>query len=209
MPKHLLAVSVLALALQPMLGASHSKETPPSPTFRVPVQPLGYRPPGSFYLLSGRVFSTLDFVDSRHLLFTFHQPRLMRREPHPAKNDADQVIQAVVLELPEGRVEASTEWRMHDRGRYLWPLGGGRFLVRQGNSFSLTDASLALHPYLEVTTPVESTDISPDGRILAIEHEYERHTDDQHRKLSEQADRFGDQDSAGQPPGHRPRHCRQ
>jgi hypothetical protein len=192
MPKHLLAVSVLALAFQPMLSASHGKEAAPSPEIRVPVEPLGYRPPGSLYLLSGRVFSTLDFIDSRHLLFTFHQPRLMRREPHVGKNDVDQVIQAVVVDLPEGRVEASTEWRMHDRGRYLWPLGGGRFLVRQGNSFSVTDSSLALHPYIEVTTAIESTDISPDGRILAIEHEYEKHTEAQHRKLSAEADRFGE-----------------
>lgn len=81
---------------------------------------------------------------------------------------------------------------MHDRSRYLWPLAGGKFLVRQRNSYSLTDESLKLHPYIEVPTPVVETEVSPDGRVLAIEHEYERHTADQHRKLEAQAVEYGD-----------------
>ena len=91
-------------------------------------------------------------------------------------SDDDQIIQAVTLSLPGGAVVASSEWRMHDRWRYLWPLGGGKFLVRQKNSYSLTDASLKLHPYLDVPSPILSTEVSPDGRILVIEHQYERHT---------------------------------
>ncbi len=154
--------------------------------------PLGYRPPGSLYMLSGRAFTTLDFIDGNHLLFTFHQPRLMQREAHPDRRDNDQVIKAVVLTLPSGEAQASVEWRMHDRLRYLWPLGDGRFLVRQKNSFLLTDASLKLKSYIEVATPVLSTEISPDGRVLVVEHEYERHSAEQHSKLEQQAEQFGD-----------------
>ena len=79
---------------------------------------------------------------------------------------------------------------MHDRWRYLWALGGGKFLVRQKNSYSLTDASLKLHPYIEVPTPVLSTEVSPDGRVLVIEHQYERHTPEEHRKLEAEAKRI-------------------
>ena len=74
----------------------------------------------------------------------------------------------------------------------MWPLGGGKFLVRQKNSYSLTDASLKLHTYIEVPTPVLSTEVSPDGRILVIEHQYERHTAEQHRKLEAQAQQYGE-----------------
>ena len=81
---------------------------------------------------------------------------------------------------------------MHDRRRYLWPLGGGKFLVRQRNAYSLTDLSLKLHPYIEVATPVLATEVSPDGRILAVEHEYERHTAEQHNKLEAQAAQYGE-----------------
>ena len=143
-------------------------------------------------MLSGRAFSSLDFIDAHHLLFTFHQPRLMRREPNPDRFEDDQIIKAVVLSLPGGTVQASAEWRMHDRWRYLWALGGGKFLVRQKNSYSLTDASVKLHAYIDVPTPVLSTEVSPDGRVLVIEHQYERHTAEQHQKLEAQAREYGE-----------------
>jgi hypothetical protein len=143
-------------------------------------------------MLSGRSFTSLDFIDTQHLLFTFHQPRLMQREAHVDRSEDDQVIKAVVLSLPGGDTQASTEWRMHDRSRYLWPLGDGRFLVRQRNSYLLTDASLKLHSYIEVPTAILSTEVSPDGRVLVVEHEYERHTPEQHSKLEQQAEQFGD-----------------
>jgi hypothetical protein len=197
MPRRLFPLTVIVLVLwpagAPLSGSSHGKEPAgPGPEERILVQPLGYRPPGPLYMLSGRAFSTLDFIDARHLLFTFHQPRLMRREEHPGRNENDQIIQAVTLSLPDGTVQASAEWRMHDRSRYLWALGGGRFLVRQRNTYLLTDASLKLRPYIEVATPVLQTEVSPDGRILVVEHEYEKHTSEQHKKLEEQADQYGE-----------------
>jgi hypothetical protein len=198
MPKHLFSPAVIVLVFwlggAPLSGSSHRKDPPPAvgPEERILVGPLGYRPPGSLYMLSGRAFSSLDFIDAHHLLFTFHQPRLMRREPNPDRFDDDQIIQAVILSLPGGTVQASSEWRMHDRWRYLWPLGGGKFLVRQKNSYSLTDASLKLHNYIDVPTPILSTEVSPDGRVLVIEHQYERHTAEQHRKLEAQAQEYGE-----------------
>jgi hypothetical protein len=200
MPRHLFSPALILLVFwlggAPVSGWSHRKESPPpavgQPKERILVAPLGYRAPGSLYLLSGRAFSSLDFLDAHHLLFTFHQPRLMRREPHPDRFDDDQVIQAVVLNLPGGTVQTSAEWRMHDRWRYLWPLGGGKFLVRQKNSYSLTDATLKLRPYIDVPTSVLSTEVSSDGRVLVIEHQYERHSADQHRKLEAQAQEYGE-----------------
>ena len=177
MPRRLFLPAVILLVLWPagarFWGSSHSKEPAgPGPEERILVAPLGYRPPGPLYMLSGKAFGSLDFIDDQHLLFTFHQPRLMRREEHPGRNDSDQIIHAVTLALPDGTVQASAEWRMHDRSRYLWPLGGGKFLIRQRNSYLVTDGSLKLHPYIEVATPVLETEVSPDGRVLVVEHEY-------------------------------------
>ena len=36
----------------------------------------------------------------------------------------------MLVELPTGKVLAQTQWRLHDRGQYLWSLGHGRFLLR-------------------------------------------------------------------------------
>jgi hypothetical protein len=176
-----------------LTGWSHSKEPAgPTPEVRILVGPLGYRPPGSLYMLSGKAFSSLDFIDAQHLLFTFHQPRLMRREGKPGRSDTDQIIQAVTLALPDGKVLESAEWRMHDRSRYLWSLGEGKFLIRQGNTYLVTNGSLKLHPFVEVATPVHETEVSPDGRILVVEHEFERHTPEQHQKLEAQAVQYGE-----------------
>jgi hypothetical protein len=183
----------LWLGSVPLSASPHPKEPADrGPEERILVGPLGYRPPGPLYMLSGRAFSSLDFIDAHHLLFTFHQPRLMRREDPPDSSENGQIIQAMILGLPDGNVVASSEWRMHDRSRYLWPLGDGKFLVRRRNSFSLADSSLNLRPYLEVSTPIIATEVSADGRILLIEHEYERHTPEEHRRLEAQAMQYGD-----------------
>jgi hypothetical protein len=195
MPRSLFptAMLVLWLGMSPLSGSSHGTQPAGAdPEERIQVGLLGYRPPGPLYMLSGRAFSSLDFLDDQHLLFTFHQPRLLRRESDAGKSDTDQVIEALVLGLPGGEVQATSEWRMHDRSRYLWRLGKGRFLVRQRNSYALTDSSLKLRPYIEVTTPVLATQISPDGRILVIEHQFEKHTEAQHTRLLAQAAQFGD-----------------
>jgi hypothetical protein len=181
------------LAVAPLTGWSHSKEPAgPTPEERIQVEPLGYRPPGPLYMLSGKAFSSLDFIDAQHLLFTFHQPRLMRREGRPGRSDTDQIIKAVTLALPDGKVLESAEWRMRDRSRYLWPLGEGKFLIREGNTYLVANGSLKLHPFLEVGTNVHETELSPDGRILVVEHEYERHTPEQHQKLEAQAVQYGE-----------------
>ncbi len=177
-----------------LAGSPHSKEpaAAPGPEERILVGPLGYQPPGPLYLLSGRAFSSLDFVDANHLLFTFHEPRLLRREVDAGGPDNGQMIHAVVLDLSDGTVSASADWRMRDRSRYLWSVGDGKFLIRQRNTYSLTNASLKLHHYVEVATPVLETEVSPDGRILVIEHQYERHTPEEHSKLAAQAAKYGD-----------------
>ena len=85
--------------------------------------PWGIVRPGRSTCCRVRAFSSLDFIDAHHLLFTFHQPRLMRREQNPDRFDDDQVIQAVVLGLPGGTVLASSEWRMHDRSEVFVATG--------------------------------------------------------------------------------------
>ena len=39
-------------------------------------------------------------------------------------------MDAVLLELPTGKVLARTTWRLHDHAQYLWNLGHGHFLLR-------------------------------------------------------------------------------
>ncbi|AXC09629.1 hypothetical protein ACPOL_0244 [Acidisarcina polymorpha] len=172
-------------------GAKHDKGEAPPPTLRIPTDPLGYHPLSSFYLMGRTSSVSLDFVDDDHLLFTFRVPVLLKRLVECGPEDEDQLIRAMVIHLPDGKVERSAEWRMHDRGRYLWALRDGKFLVRQRDQLFTTDSSLNLHPYIESKSPIRLVKLSPDARLLLIETDLEKHTEEEHRRLVEEARQAG------------------
>jgi hypothetical protein len=185
-----------AAASQPKHRDTKSATAQPvAPALRIPTEPLGFAPPNSTYLMYQLSSNSLDFIDATHLLFTFREAGLLKRLPGEPEDDHDQMIRAVVLALPGGDIVNSTEWRLHDRERYLWPLGGGRFLLRQRDSLFLTDASLQLEPLLNVESHIQSVGVSPDRQLLTIQADAERHTAEEHKTLVDQAKAIG-----GSPP---------
>ncbi|HEX3437643.1 MAG TPA: hypothetical protein VHT24_12810 [Pseudacidobacterium sp.] len=166
----LVLAAILGIPL--LYGASTKQnDSGPKPDLRIPVEQLGYSAPSAFYLTARLSSISLDFIDNDHLLFTFRLSGLMKRTPDSRPTDEDQTIRAAVLELPSGNVVAKTEWRMHDHGRYLWRLSGGHFLVRQRSTLFITDATLQLHPFINSDAPLDSVQISPDRKLIAIEAE--------------------------------------
>src|SRR5690348_6319025 len=121
--------------------------------FTIPVEPLGFFAPGAIYQGQRESLVSLDFLDEDHLLFTFHAPGLIRREGNPAA-DNERQIRAVVLALPSGTLNAEALWTVHDRGRYVWMLSDGHFLLRDQNTLKLGDASLELRPSLQFQGPL-------------------------------------------------------
>ncbi len=142
----------------------------PSPAQRIPVEPLGFVPQARFFMPYRVPWVTLDFLDATHLLFTFHIASLMRREPDDPEDDQDQTIRALVLTLPAGKILAESTWRLHDRGRYLWTLGDGQFVVRERDSLFISDQSLVLRDYLHPEGTLVSVQASPDGSTLAAQY---------------------------------------
>jgi hypothetical protein len=71
---------------------------------------------------------------------------------------------------------------MHDRGRYLWALRNGHFLVRQRDALLTTDSSLELSPYIQADTQIRLVELSPDARLLLVETNIPQHNDEEHRK---------------------------
>lgn len=142
---------------------------PPAPAERIEVASLGYLPPSSFYLTYRLSSMSMGFFDNDHLLFTFRLGGLLRRLPSDRPDDEDQEIRAVVLDLQSGKVVKQTEWRMHDRSRYLWAYPDGKFLVRIRNSLYLTDQSLELMPYLNFHSELRLLEVSPDRQTTLIE----------------------------------------
>ena len=158
-------------------SARRLQAPPPIPaSFHIPVEPLGYRPPSRFYLAYRVPSATLDFVDDTHLLFTFHQAALMHREEKDPDQDEDQTIAALLLELPSGQVVERTTWRLHDKGRYLWALGHGRFLERERNTLYLLEHGADREflskrtPYLKPEGDLVSVQFSPDRSRMVVEY---------------------------------------
>lgn len=182
---------LVALFLCLAAGAAHARDhdSGPQPIARIPVEPLGYRPPGKLYLLARYSSSSLDFLDSTHLLLTFRKPRLLLREEGSV--GLDQVIEADVLELPSGKVIAQDEWLLHDRARYLWRMADNKTLLRIGSSLYQADIELHLKPLYESPTALQQIEISPDGRLLVMESELEKHTPEEHAALAKHAAMIG------------------
>jgi hypothetical protein len=183
---------LVALLLCLGMGMARAKDRQnngPQPVARIPVEPLGYRPPGKLYLLARYSSSSLDFLDPTHLLLTFRQPRLLLRKQ--GSDGLDQVIQADVLELPTGKVVAEDQWLLHDRGRYLWRLAGDKVLLRVGSQLYQTDSELHLKALYKSPTELEGVETSPDGRLLVVENELEKHTPEEHARLAKHAAMLG------------------
>lgn len=136
--------------------------------FSIPVEPLGFFGPGAIYQGQRESLVSLDFLDEDHLLFTFHAPGLIRREGNPAANNERQ-IRALVLELPTGSVAAEGLWTVHDRGRYLWMLDDGRFLLRDGAELQIGDESLELKRSLHFQGPLLWLELDPTQDLIATD----------------------------------------
>ena len=144
------------------------------PTWSIPVDPLGFSPPGPLYLGLRNSLASLDFIGEDKLLFTFRVPGLLHRDPS-GNSSFERQIRAVVLDLPQGNVEAETVWTLHDRTRYLWMLNDGHFLLRDGNNLEAGDESLQLKPFLQFPGQLLTVSLDPAQEyIVTNSHEPEK-----------------------------------
>ena len=150
---------------RPLSDRLPDKPTLP-PTLSIPIEPLGFSAPGPIYLGVRNSLASLDFLDENRLLFTFRAPGLMRREPGDSDASEERQIRAVVLALPEGKVEAEALWTVHDKLRYLWMLKDGHFLLRDRDGLAQGDAKLELKPYLQFPGPLLWLELDPTEQFL-------------------------------------------
>jgi hypothetical protein len=157
-----------------VLPGSYPQKPSLPPLWTIPVEPLGFSPPGPLYLGQRNSLVSLDFIDENRLLFTFRVPGLIRRDlkPGDTADTEERRIRAVVLTLPGGNIEAEGLWAVHDRTRYLWILKDGHFLLRDQNSLQEGDTRLILKPLLQFPGPLFWLELDPTQRFL-VSNSYE------------------------------------
>ena len=146
---------------------------PPAATLPVsvsiPIGPLGYAPPGPTYLGRNNTLVSLDFIDENRLLFTFRAPGLLHRESDDGSSDRERQVKAVVLTLPDGKVQSQALMTVPDPHRYLWMLGDGRFLIHQRDGLALGNDKLELKPFLQIPGELVWLKIDPTEKVLVAE----------------------------------------
>jgi hypothetical protein len=172
--RRLCFASLLGVFL-PLPAFAGARQAPPE--VHLPLEDLGFPGISSTFLSVGASQLTVHFVDSQHLLVTFGLRGLVPRLPDDPPGHEDRMVAGLLLELPSGKVIARTQWHLHDHGRYLWCLGEGRFLLREGNelwTFAPVANLPSEHPFERTPFPhrhgsVEALLVSPDHRLVTVE----------------------------------------
>lgn len=136
-----------------------------APAWSIPVENLGFAPPGPLYLGQRNALVSLDFLNEDQILFTFRVPALLHRVPGQDQAD-EREIRAVVLDLPSGTLDAEQSWMVYDRAQYLWGLHDGHFLLRRGNDLLEGDATLKLAPLFHFPGPLLTVGLDPTQTLL-------------------------------------------
>jgi len=142
----------------------------------VSLESLGFPGFASRLITEGASTLTVNFVDEKHLLVTFGTRGLVSRHAGEQHVDEDRMVAGLLVELPSGAVVARTEWLMHDHGRYLWPLGHGRFLLRIENNLStfapmanLKDGhAFSRVVFAPVTGNVDAVMVATDEKLVMV-----------------------------------------
>ena len=83
-------------------------------------------------------------------------------------------MHAAILEIPSGKVVTETDWYLHDRRRYLWPLSSGKILLRKWNSLYVVNSSLRETLLLKSPKDLLWVSVTPGGNQIIIETENEK-----------------------------------
>ena len=151
---------------EPLLIEQYPEKPSASPAFTIPVGALGFSAPGAVYLFHRQSLVSLDFLDENRLLFSFRAPGLMRRESGNDTDDKERQIRALVLALPDGRIESEAKWMVPDRARYLWMLNGGHFLLRDADGLEQGDATLKTTPLLRLPGNLLWLELDPAQQVM-------------------------------------------
>ncbi len=167
-------------------AASAEKEKklpPPVPEQKISFADLGFRGRPTRYMLEGgRACATVDYLDADHVLLTYSVNTVLpRHDVMPVHSDRE--VLAEVVDLKAGKITQKANWVLHNDDAYLWPLGGGKFLLRSGNDLTLVGSDLKPESFIASDLPVRWVQTDPGANLFVVIVEHEKHTEQEHTLL--------------------------
>lgn len=154
-------------------------------TASIALRSLGYTPRFNKVLQDFDDEEALAWLGSNELLFTFNPHRLIHRSRSSSPQGLARVIRAVSFNVQTRSINRAVDWEITDLRQYLWQLEGGRVLVHIGNELRVYGAGLGMEHSIPLAGPLAFARISPNGELMAVGTQRERHTPELHSQLRE------------------------
>ena len=164
------------------------------PSSFVSLGQLGFSAGADQAMYSLNYDSAVTYLGRQKLLFTFNPHVLVPRVGAENQLSKLHVVRAVLIDLQTKKVIRTTEWRVHDAGRYLWQIGDDHVLVHVGQQLRLYGPGLELEQKLALAGPLAFVSVAPSGDYLAVGAIRERHSATLHRQLLEAENREPEED---------------
>jgi hypothetical protein len=111
----------------------------------------------------------LHYIDADHLMFAFNTPGLLKRDDNCPGSDVQRMVQAVVFQLPSGKVLRQTHWELYDFFDFLWGIGDGKLILRRCNQLETVGADLNPEPLIQAIGTIEDVSFSPDHALVVVQ----------------------------------------
>ena len=150
----------------------------------IALKPLGYKRRSRRLLAEFDRDTALAWLGADEVLFAFNSHPLIRRgtdSPETAR-----VVRAVLLSVSTHAVLASTDWKIHDSGRFLWQLDATRVLVHVGDELHVYGSGLELERSVRLGGALQFLGTSPSGDSIILGTRQERHSQELHARLRDE-----------------------
>jgi hypothetical protein len=129
-----------------------------------------------------RVYETFDYqssliyLDSENLLFTFDPHTLRQRYTSGIHTESMRTVRAILLDPKTLAVKRVREWQVQGEGQYIWLAGAGQVLVHLGRQLRLLGPELDVIRSVTLAGQLAFVSVSPSGDRIAAGVLHERYT---------------------------------
>jgi hypothetical protein len=127
--------------------------------------------------------STLIYLDSNNLLFTFDPHTLRQRYASGAHSETMRTVRVILLDPRTLAVKRAREWQVQGEGQYIWAAGPGRILVHLGHQLRLLGPDLDVVRSVALSGRLAFVSVSPSGDRIAAGVLHERYAKEIHDLL--------------------------